>query len=354
MILEQYLPALHQGDAVGESTIRLHRFLQAAGGESTIISLQADPEVAHLTVPWAEHKPKTGAIRLLHHAVPSDLTHLFPRLPGPKVLVYHNITPMAFFEPYSPHLAEVCRLGRAHLKHLVGKVDLALADSRFNAEELEETGFDPIRVFPVMIDHETYQNTPSSEAYAKLFADGRKNLLFVGRLVPNKGVDHLIRTLFTLRKYLNPNVRLIVAGNDRLLPAYTLGLWDLGQRFLLGGDDLFFTGHVSFRELMTLFRISDLYVTMSGHEGFGVPLMEACFMGLPVCALDRGATSETLGEAGLLLGDTDPMRSALLWNRCLEDGVLRQSLKDAAVRRAGTYLEASNPARLLSLLEEAF
>ena len=117
-------------------------------------------------------------------------------------------------------------MGRQHLARLVRTFDFSIADSSYNAQELIELGYENVTVFPIMIDLDAYQ-AKESVAYRNLHRDERKNMLFVGRISPNKGIEELVKVLFFYKKYLSANIRLIVAGNTRSLPKYFYALRDL-------------------------------------------------------------------------------------------------------------------------------
>jgi glycosyltransferase involved in cell wall biosynthesis len=155
---------------------------------------------------------------------------------------------------------------------------------------------------------------------ARLYGDDRTNLLFVGRIIPNKRIDDLIR-VFAVYKRLDPRSRLLLVGDTRGHERY----YDRLQQLIraLAVKDVVFTGHVDDDDLAAYYRVSHLFLCLSEHEGFCVPLQEAMHFGLPVLAYDTGAVRETLHGGGVLLLDKRPEEVAELIRLVLDDPELR-------------------------------
>ncbi|MCP5050766.1 MAG: glycosyltransferase, partial [bacterium] len=179
-----------------------------------------------------------------------------------------------------------------------------------------------------------------------------KNIIFVGRITPNKKIEDLVKTVFFYKKYLSPSIRLIVAGNTRTLPKYFHAVRDLASRFYLSSEDIFFTGHIPFSELLSVYHLGDGFLSMSEHEGFCLPLIESSYFRTPVVAYDAGAVSETLDGSGMVFKEKNVEHVAGLVERVLEDEPLRQRLKSLQARRIDKYKADSEPDKLFSLLEE--
>ena len=350
MVVEQYLSGFHAGDAVGNSVLRFHRFLAGRGVGSRVVALTIDSALRSQAVFLADHRPDPTALKIYHFAIASPLSDFFGHLPGPKVLLYHNVTPSRFFAGFSGHLQRLTAAAREELQALVAQVGHFVADSRFNADELRQLGAAEVFVFPVMIDEAEY-DAPASRSFAGLLRDGRKNLLFVGRVTPNKKIEDLVKLLAFYQRHFSPRLRLIVAGNTRTLPRYHHSLLDLAARLRLDADDLLFTGHLPREEFLAAYGAADAFVSMSEHEGFCLPLIESCRFGLPVVAYDAGAVAETLDGAGLLLRRKEIAAAAALVERVLSDEPLRRQLREAGLRRYAAYRRQARPELLLAHLE---
>ena len=326
MIVEQFLPAFHYGDAIGNSAYCLHEFLIEKGIESKIIGLTIDENMRDKATFFEDYKKNPKSLKILHFAVPSPLTDFFLQAKGKKMMVYHNVTPSYFFADFSDDLVRFTNEGRKHLERLNSCFDTAIAVSDYNAGELKALNYKNVKVFPLMISLGDYSK-PHSIAYHNLLKDDRKNIIFIGRITPNKKIEDLIKTLFFYKKYLSPSVRLIVAGNPATLPKYFHAVRDLASRFYLSSDDIVFTGHIPFAELLSIYKLGDLYLSMSEHEGFCLPLIESCFFQVPIIAYDAGAISETLRGAGLVVKEKNYEYIAGLAEKVMHDNELNAKLK---------------------------
>ena len=303
MRIDQLIPAYHRGDAIGDTATHMKTFFRSSGYESEIYCLDRDKGLDKDSRLFQEFpRPSQEDITILHFALPSPLTKTLIEIPSKKVLIYHNITPHVFFQDFSDEMARISRYGREELRSLASHVELALADSEYNQRELIDLGFKNALVFPLFIDFKKYRQ-PESRFVYELFRDGRLNILFVGRIVPNKKIEDLIRVVFYYKKYISPMVRLIVAGKTSSLPAYFQSLIRMADEFYLKPDEICFTGHIPDEELYALYKSSDVFLSLSEHEGFGLPFIESMIFDLPIVAYDCTAVPYTLGSAGILIRD---------------------------------------------------
>ncbi len=227
--------------------------------------------------------------------------------------------------------------------------DLSIGVSDYNAEDLRNLDFNNVKVFPLIVDLKDYDK-PYNKGYYNLINDERKNILCVGRIAPNKKIEDAIKMLFFYKKYLSPSIRLIVAGNTNSVPKYFSAVRDLASRFYLTSEDILFTGHIRFDEFLSVYKISDVYLSMSEHEGFCLPVMESFKMGLPVAAYDAGAIRETVGEGGVIFDTKDPEKVAGTLEYLISNGQVREKLINAGKERLERYAEDSNPLKLLELI----
>ncbi|UCH95568.1 MAG: glycosyltransferase family 4 protein [Candidatus Aminicenantes bacterium] len=353
MIIEQFLPAFHYGDAIGNSALSFHRFLLEKGIQSRIIALTIDECLKDQASFFKDYKdnPTPDSFKILHFAIPSELTDHFLETGGKKAIIYHNITPSYFFVDFSDHLVQFTHEGRKHLERLKDCFDISIADSNYNAEDLQALDFRNVKVSPLMIKLEDY-DSPHSTAYYNLFKDERKNIIFVGRITPNKKIEDLIKVLFFYKKYLSPAIRLIVAGKTSTLPKYFNAVRDLASRFYLSADDIVFTGHIPFDELLSVYRLGDVFLSMSEHEGFCLPLVESSYFRIPVVAYDAGSVAEILEDAGIVFKEKDYGMVAGLVEHVLFDQQLQSKLKVLMTQRIEKYKKDSHPEKLFALLKE--
>ncbi len=351
MTVEQFLPALHYGDAVGNSAMALHRFLQGKGIESRLVAMTCDECLKDQSIPFQDYRLDPMSVKVMHFAVASQLTEFFLELKGKKVMIYHNVTPARFFADFSEVLTRFTNAGRVHLQRLRDCFDLSLGDSTYNSDELRDLGFSRVRVFPLLVNLDDYEGEYSC-SYLELLRNERKNILFTGRIMPNKKIEDLVKVLFFYKKYISSNVRLIVVGNTSSLPRYYLAVQDLAARFYLTAEDVLFTGHLPADEFLALYRLADVFLSMSEHEGFCLPLLESCYFRLPALAFDAGAVAETLNGAGMLFRDKNPALVAGLLEQVLENKPLRLQLQERAGARIKSYRQQADPQALLTMLQQ--
>ena len=333
MKVHQLLAALSYGDAIGNEALAIQRQLRSAGHESEIYAELVHPRVAHLARPLREYasvsSPETVCV--FHFSIGSASGRLIHHAPDRLVVIYHNITPAHFFLGFHPHLAGLCHHGRRELAAFAPRAELALGDSEFNRLELEQAGFARTAVLPIVLDLPLYERRPSS-VVRRLYDDGRTNVLFVGRIIPNKRIDDLIRSFAFYQKFVNPQSRLLLVGDHRGFERYLDRPSELARE--LRADEVVFTGQVDDDELYAYYRLADVFLCLSEHEGFGVPLQEAMLFGVPVVAYDKGAVRETLRGGGVLLKEKSPELVAEVLDRVTHGSDLRRAVTASQKRAA--------------------
>ena len=350
MIVNQWVPAAHRGDAIGDSARRVRALLREQGHESELFALTVDDDLRGDVLPFADPAARRGDVTIFHYALPSPMTAAFAALAGGRVLQYHNITPAHFFAPYDANMFRLATLGRRELARLVGHVDLALGDSDYNRQELHALGFAPTGVMPIAVDTARITEAPRRPALERLLNDGLTNFLFVGRIAPNKKVDDIVRLAEVYKRYVDISYRFIFVGRDDAVPAYGAAVRALIRQYEMLPDRFWFTGPVPDADLAAFYRTAAVYVSLSEHEGFCVPLVEAMAAGVPVLAYAAGAVPETLGGAGVLFSPKD-LEVAAEWLATLAyDRDVRQRVIAGQRARLADFGEARVRADLQSLL----
>ena len=326
MRVVQLLPTMSFGDAIGNDTIALKGVIRDMGYPTEIYAENIDKRLPDGTARKISRMRdlKKDDILIYHKSTGTDLTFKIDKYKCRKIMVYHNITPPEFFLTYSIPVTQLTELGYKGVDHLRDKVDYVLADSSFNKGELLKRGYTcPVDVRPILIKFEDYKQTPD-EATVKKYSDGKKNLVFVGRIAPNKRQENVIRAFYCYKK-LNPDSRLILVGSAKGMENYQERLVKYAKALGIG-DDVIFPGHIKFSEILAYYRVADAFVCMSEHEGFCVPLVEAMFFDIPIIAYSTSAIPDTLGGSGVLLDSNDPVFAAAVINRVLTDEKLRESI----------------------------
>ena len=342
--VHQVLATLGYGDAIGHEVLGIQRTLRSAGYESSIFCETADPRLEDLTL---DYRDLVGDVQphdlLIHHfSIGSRASRTAYALPGHMALVYHNITPPEYFIGIHKELVKLCFRGRRELSAYVSRCDVALGDSEFNRRELEVLGFRSTGVLPVIPDFSHLDVAADSAplGFGRVFDDEFTNVMFVGRVIPSKKFEDVIRAFHVYRTHYNHKSRLLLVGSYGGFERYLAMLQSLVTK--LGTPDVLFLGHVSNEELSALYDVADVFLCASEHEGFCVPLIEAFYKRVPVIAYAATAVPATMDGGGILYDTKDPEEIAQLVHAVVDN------------RRVEAALLASQDAALDRLLERDF
>ncbi len=327
----QFVPILAPRDAIGNEVLAIRHELRKLGYESAVFVKTLHPEMIHEAKRFTKCKMSGNDVIIYHHATGSDLVNFIIRMPSRKILIYHNITPHKFFVGINNETAESSKLGREQLYLLRDKVDLAIADSEINRMELEKIGFVNTLVMPILIDFQRY-NTKLKEDLVRKYNDSA-NFLFVGRIAPNKKIEDVIKIFAYYNRCINSNSNLFIVGGNIGTERYHAWLKDLIRKARI--SNVHFITAANRQELVTYYRIADLFVCMSEHEGFCVPLLESMYFKVPIVAYDSTAVPYTLGDAGILVSEKNFEEIGELIDIILED----QNMKDAIIEKQSRRLD---------------
>ncbi len=325
MTIHQILAGYADGDAISSEAVQLRRAFRAWGCASEIHVDPAcvSPGLRGDCLPLTAFAAGPGDVCLYHYGIASPATDVFLRSSARRILVYHNITPAAFFNGFDDDLARRLSLARATLGEVARHADAVWADSKFNADELAQAGVNPVQVFHLPFVSDSPERQPDA-AILKCFAGPLKNILFVGRIVPNKRIEDLIHAFAWYHRAVNPFSRLLIVGSPRSAPRYFTML-----RVLAGDLDLpnvCFEGFASPEGLPAYYQVADLYVSTSAHEGYCLPLVEAMSHGVPVIARNIGGVPEAMDGAGVLYEDLTAAELGALFDRVLSDDACRAEI----------------------------
>jgi glycosyltransferase involved in cell wall biosynthesis len=305
MKVNQWVPAAHKGDAIGDSARRVRDLLHAMGHDSELYALTIDDELRGNVREFSHPEAKTGDITIFHFALPSPMSAEFGALRRGRVLQYHNVTPARFFAPYEPALYRLASIAREELAGLANVTDLALGDSEYNRQELEGLNFSKTGVMPIAVNMKRLTGAPPQPVLDEMLDDGFVNFLFVGRIAPNKKLEDHIKLAEQYKRYIDPYYRFIFVGRYDVVPRYYAAIRALMDEYKMLPERFVFTGPVPDAELAAYYRASSVYISLSEHEGFCVPLLEAMAMDVPVLAYSTAAVPDTLGGAGIQFAPKD-------------------------------------------------
>jgi len=349
--IHQFATSLTYGDAISDEIMEIQKVLREKGYASEIFIRFYDPRMAQFARDYREYKKFSSPqnVVIFHFSIGSPVSKLFFRIPDKKIMIYHNITPHEFFVDYQRILSRECYKGRLEIKLFVDKVDLGLGDSEFNRKELEDVEFSDTGVLPLLLNFSKFDEE-GDPVTRRVFSNGKTTILFVGRVIPNKKFEDVIKTFYFYKKYFNPDSQLILAGDYRGMERYLDALQDLVGRLKL--TDVHFTGHVEFSELVSFYRLAHIYLSMSEHEGFGVPLLESFYMRVPVVAYAAGAVEETMNKGGVVLSRKDYLETGALIDLINRDSQLREKIVSSQLEALKKYKKERVSQVLLDYIEK--
>lgn len=354
MRIFQMLSTIAYGDAVSNDTFAMEKIIKSMGYDTRIyaesIVAPLDKKDALKIEDLKEVQPDD--IIIFHMSTGSRLNFDVAKYNCRKIVVYHNITPPQYFEGNDARFTQICEYGLEGARYLADKVDYCLAVSEFNKKDLIDMGYTcDIDVLPVIIPMSDYDKKPD-KGVIKEYSDGYTNILFTGRVAPNKKHEDLIASFYYYNRLYNKKSRLILAGSFREDDPYYIRLTEYTKKLGLG-DAVVFTGHIKFDRILAYYKTADVFLCMSEHEGFCVPLVEAMKFHVPIIACANTAIPETLGGSGMLLDNKNPVYVAACIDRMVNDKALRADIIDKEDKRLA-YFQYDNIAGMFEKYLKAF
>ena len=337
--VHQFVPSFVPRDAIGTHTRALRSLLHDLGIESDLYvreSREAARGEVRDYLSYEGARPGQRTWLMYQLSTGSKVAEYLLARPEPKLVDYHNITPPEFFFPWEAHVGVELDHGRQQIPLLSGCTDLAFADSAFNEAELIDVGFPKTVVAPIFVDYDSFDQGVDARVLDSLLSAKRgAHWLFVGRIAPNKCQHDIVKAFAAYRRLYDSAARLTFVGGSSS-HAYKTAI----QRYAVAlgiEDGIVFTGNISQQALAAHFRAADVFVCLSEHEGFCVPLLEAMHNRVPVVAYDATAVPETLGDGGLLLTDKSPVNVAAVVDRVVRSTAVREELVAAGQERLAEF-----------------
>jgi L-malate glycosyltransferase len=353
--IHQFVPFLNVG-AVATHILEIQRTVRAMGRSSEVFAAETDlvhaERAHHYTGYGGEVPARDDDVLVYHLALGSPMATWLRSLSQQLVVDYHNVTPSEFFAGWHADLAAHAARGRRQLRQLSQRSAFALADSRFNEAEMHAAHYGQTAVVPILIDLDQLDSAPDPATLGRLQeakAAGGADWLFVGRVAPNKAQHDIVKAFAAYRRAYDPRARLHLVGGPSPASYFDAVSSLVAEAGLTGAVTL--TGSVTDRQIAAYYRSADVFVCLSEHEGFCVPLLEAWHHRLPVVAFAAAAVPETLGGAGLLLAEKHPSLVAAAVHRVTSDDRLREALVGAGRERLGRFSLERSRAALEGALE---
>lgn len=329
--IHQITATISVGDAISNEILAIKKILDNMGVYNEIYAENIDPRIKVNIKKYSDYKGHKDEIIINHFGIGSAVNDYVLGLKNKiKVIRYHNITPRKFFDGYNMVSAQLCNLGRNQLKKSKDIYKYSLAVSEYNKQELMELGYKNISVIPIIIAIKDYEKKPNSEILNK-YSDDFKNIVFIGRVSPNKKQEDVIKSFYYYKKYFNNKARLFIIGGYDGMERYYNQLVRLTKSLEL--EDVIFSGHTSFESILAYYSIADLFLCMSEHEGFCVPLVESMLFKVPILAYDSSAISNTLDGSSVLTKQKNYTYIAGMMNYILENENLKQKIIEKQLLR---------------------
>ena len=321
----QLLSGYADGDAISKEAYILNIAAQKLGMESYMFAPvgRIAPDSTDVCEPLENFHSRSDDIVIFHYAIDSPVTSIYKNANGRKIIRYHNITPHEFFDGFDDSVAESLRNARRELNNVVGDADEIWAVSQYNADELKVSGNQSVEVIPLFFDCKAEKEYQPDPAMTAILGGGLRNILFVGRVAPNKNIEDIIEA-FAWIHHNDKHTRLLLAGSARSCPRYYAMLKFWAGR--LGLSNILFLDFLNHNQLAACYEAADLFVSTSKHEGFCLPLIEAMNYNVPVIAHETGGMPEALGESGVLYKNLSAPLLAELINRVATDAELRNNI----------------------------
>lgn len=332
--IQQFVTGATPGNAIYNEALIMQQALRGLGWRSDIFAERIHPSLQKTVAHYEQYRPQPDDVLLFHYSLGSALSDFLLELPQKLILRYHNVTPPHFLVGAHPWLRAGAAKGQRDLPLFANRTTLALADSAFNEQDLVAANFANTAVLPLIQPNDLFHTEPDAALLNQL-RNGRANLLFVGRIAPNKRQEDLLKTLFFYRQ-IDPTARLLLVGSEDGAGGYGRFLRNFAQE--VGVETAVqISGHVSLAELAAYYRAASVYVCLSEHEGFCQPLVESMRFGLPIVAFASTAVPGTMGGSGILIQQKNyPVLGELL-HLLVTDLALREKIIAGQAERATAF-----------------
>lgn len=319
--IHQFTPSIADGDGVSGGVLWTADILREFGFNSSVYANHIDPKLKDKVLHIDSYVPSPDNVLIYHHSIGHEHHEQILAFADKKILCYHNITPSHFFKN-SPHLQQACDLGRKQLASSTKAFVASYADSEYNSKELRAFGYPNPILIPLLVDITKKNLTRPNENIIKNYSQ-TFTILFVGRIVSNKSQEMLIETIYYLKKLLSLKLKLILVGSTSE-QAYFDYLKKLVVSLKLE-DNVLFAGKVSQEDLAAYYSAADIYLSLSDHEGFSIPIIEALSYDTLTIAYSTCALPDTLGEQGIIDFKSPDLVAKYIYD-IINDPILRANI----------------------------
>jgi glycosyltransferase involved in cell wall biosynthesis len=341
---------IHQRDAAGNLCLALYRMLRQQQVAAHLVADAFDMVFNDLIVrreTLASRVRPNDVVIFFFSTYDDELDEIVKLQCASKVAYFHGVIPPKLLQVFDPELSALCAKALGQIA-LLWQFDSLVTNSGANAALLRDVAnnvrIGEIRVIPPKI-------VPSEELVLRDRGPkpSRTTFLYVGRVKSHKRIEDILHLLAEYR-LLDPSARCKIVGlADN--PAYSDYLrWVQATKLNLPEDAVVWFGSVNERELAEIYNEATVYLSMSEHEGFGLPLLEAMMHDLLVFAYDQPAVREIVEYAGVLFTDKSFDTLAGQLHLILESPETCRSILEAQRTRAAEYLRKMDGRSFLELI----
>lgn len=346
--------SLEFGDGVSNCIFSISRILDEFHYSNRIISFYIDERVKKKNVEKLKniYEPISideDDIVIYHFSIGCPLNYIVEHMQCKKILVYQNVTTPDFFRGIDDEVFKLCLWGVYDASKTAGRYLKSIVMSEFNKNELVRMGWDSEDVFILPLIKTENTELSRNDELVNRYKDDFVNILFTGRIVPNKKIEDIIKIFSYYHKNINRKSRLILVGGIRYQNYYE-ALVDYTH--LLGIDNVIFTGHVANEDLEAYYAVSDVFLCMSEHEGFCIPLVEAMKRKIPIIAYAATAVPNTLGEAGIIVDTKNEEKVAELIDQVVSNLEFRTQIINLQKKRLGGLSLENYRADIKAIIDE--
>lgn len=344
---------LSYGDGISNCVLSIARMLDELGYSNSIITYSMDRRIKESRIiEGSIYDPivlDDDDIIIYHLGAGNVLNYIVEHLPYKKILVYQNVTIPEFYRGIDYQAMQLCLWGICDARNTAGNYLKGIVLSDFSKKDLVEMGWKSkdISILPLI-----NINGAAIEANSKLinkYDDDYVNILFTGRIEPHKKIEDIIKGFWRYQKEFNTKSRLFLVGRAARKKYYQALQAYIQQ---LNVDNVVFTGHVLNEDLEAYYAIADVFLCMSEHEGFCIPLVEAMKRKIPIVAYSAAAVPDTLGEAGVLVHTKDEREIAGIMDRLISDLDYKEEIVQSQNQRLNFLGLENYKSKLKDLIEE--
>jgi len=342
--VHQFVSSFSPRDAVGKIVLSIRDILRNAGYNSDIYAETIHSELKKDAFLLSHYqKENSNDLLIYHHTFASDLVDYFSSQQNRIMLIYHNITPSHFFQGVDDVTAAGSNRGREQLKQLKNKVGIAICLSKYSETELKKTGFSNTVVIPALIDLKKNDYKKNNSLIDK-FQD-TTNIISVGRIAPHKKIEDLLKVFAYYNQCINHNSKLLIIGKYYESDPYFKWLQKIIHTLELKNVEFF--NDISDDDLQSFYDVADIYIILSEHEGFCIPLVESMSHKVPILAYGAAAIPETLGNSGILLEEKNFEEIAETIGLIVEDKKIREKIIQSQNQRLESLDSIDIPSEFL-------